>query len=153
MLNYQPWQHYQAHHDFFDPQFYQAQPHMLRQLRDGANNRLATVFMYLSDVTAGGETAFPRAKGEAVPTEKVLDCEMGLAVRPHANKVLLFYSLMPSGDLDYASQHIGCDVKEGSKWAANFWLWSQDSPMNRGGSDARSFQDGLERRFAANASC
>ena len=23
-----------------------------------------------------------------------------------------------SGDLDYSSQHIGCDVKEGTKWAA-----------------------------------
>ena len=109
--------------------------------------------MYLSDVASGGETAFPRAHGEAVPEGKVLDCSMGLAVRPHANKVLLFYSLMPSGDLDYSSQHIGCDVKEGAKWAANFWLWSQDSPMNRGGADARSFQDGLERLLAANATC
>lgn len=36
---------------------------MLSQLRHGANNRLATVFMYLNNVSAGGETAFPRAFG------------------------------------------------------------------------------------------
>ena len=112
---------------------------------------LALAPRYLNNVSLGGETAFPRATGGAV--KDVLDCTAGRAVTPEENKVTIFYSLMPSGDLDYASQHIGCDVKEGTKWAANFWLWSQDSPMNRGGSDARSFQDGLERRFAANASC
>lgn len=153
VLNYQPWQHYQAHHDFFDPDFYQQQPAMLAQLRHGANNRLATIFMYMNDVPAGGQTAFPRAAGDAVPASKVLDCTLGTAVTPREGKALLFYSLMPSGDLDYASQHIGCDVKNGTKWAANFWLWSMDSPMNRGGGDARQFQEALERELAVNATC
>ena len=67
--------------------------------------------------------------------------------------MVLFYSLMPSGDLDYSSQHIGCDVAAGTKWAANFWLWSMDSPMNRGGADAISFQQGLERELAVNPAC
>ena len=60
---------------------------------------------------------------------------------------------MPSGDLDYTSQHIGCDVENGTKWAANFWLWSQASPMNRGGSDAIAFQDALEKQMELNATC
>lgn len=87
VLRYQPLQHYQAHHDFFDPEFYQQQPGMLQQLQHGANNRLATVFMYLTNVTSGGATAFPRARGDAVPADKVLDCSLGVAVRPEANKV------------------------------------------------------------------
>ena len=153
VLSYQPWQHYQAHHDFFDPEFYQHQPSMLRELRNGANNRLATVFLYLNDVPEGGETAFPRAAGDAVPAESVLDCTLGLAVKPQKDAALLFYSLSPSGDLDYASQHIGCDVKVGEKWAANFWLWSQESPMNRGGEDAIRYQQALEAELRRNASC
>ena len=100
-----------------------------------------------------GETAFPRAKGDAVPDTETLNCKLGKAVKPERGKALLFYSLLPSGDLDYASQHIGCDVHEGEKWSANFWIWSQESPMNRGGGDARHFQDGLSRQLAQNASC
>jgi len=153
VLHYQPWQHYKAHHDFFDPEFYQHQPDMLRQLNNGANNRLATMFMYMNDVAVGGETAFPRANGDAVPDTETLNCKLGKAVKPERGKALLFYSLLPSGDLDYASQHIGCDVHEGEKWSANFWIWSDDSPMNRGGGDARHFQDGLSRQLAQNASC
>ena len=61
--------------------------------------------------------------------------------------------MMPSGELDYASQHIGCDVKNGTKWAANFWLWAQDSPMNRGGADARSFQEQIEAELNAEPAC
>lgn len=76
--------------------------------------------MYLNDCNGGGETAFPRAGGLTSPSaEETLDCSVGLAVRPRTNKVVLFYSLLPSGDLDYMSQHIGCDVEEGhTKWAA-----------------------------------
>ena len=68
-------------------------------------------------------------------------------------QVVIFYSLMPSGELDYSSQHIGCNVTAGTKWAANFWLWSQASPMNRGGTDAVAFQDELEAQLALGASC
>ena len=53
------------------------------------------VFIYLNDVSAGGETAFPRAAGDAVPSNQVLDCTRGVAVRPQTHKMVLFYSLMP----------------------------------------------------------
>ena len=89
----------------------------------------------------------------AASPKNVLDCTAGKAVSPRENKVVIFYSLMPSGELDYSSQHIGCDVQEGTKWAANFWLWSQDSPMNRGGPDAVRFQEALEAQLVMNATC
>ena len=63
VLRYEKMQHYQAHHDFFDADYYQEQQGMLSQLKNVANNRLATVFMYLNDVSEGGQTAFPRALG------------------------------------------------------------------------------------------
>lgn len=94
------------------------------------------------------------AQSHRAPAAKdTLDCSVGKAVRPLQNKVVIFYSLMPNGDLDYTSQHIGCNVIDGTKWAANFWIWSQDSPMNRGGPDAVRFQEELEAQLMENASC
>ena len=40
-------------------------------------------------------------------------------------KVIIFYSLLPSGDGDSASQHGACPVTSGVKWAANKWLWNK----------------------------
>ena len=33
--------------------------------------------------------------------------------------------MLPNGEFDQTSLHAGCDVKEGVKWAANFWFWNQ----------------------------
>eukprot|EP00966_Prymnesium_polylepis_P037238 864607-Prymnesium_polylepis.1 len=35
----------------------------------------------------------------------------------------------------------------------SFWLWSQDSPMNRGGADAIRYQEALEAELLTNPSC
>ena len=52
-----PYEHYTAHHDFFDPGEYTG-----RERESGyATNRLATIFFYLNEPTSGGETGFPRA--------------------------------------------------------------------------------------------
>ena len=55
-----------------------------------------------------------------------LDCTRGLAVRPKRLAVLIFYSMLPNGEFDQTSLHAGCDVKEGVKWAANFWFWNTE---------------------------
>ena len=120
VLRYMPWEHYTAHHDFFDPGEYTGRD------REGgyARNRLATVFFYLNEVEEGGETGFPRANRLGQPHD-FLDCTRGLAVRPKRLAVLLFYSMLPNGEFDQTSLHTGCDVKVGIKWAANFWFWNQ----------------------------
>jgi prolyl 4-hydroxylase len=54
-------------------------------------------------------------------------CDQGLLVKPEAGKVIIFYSLLANGNIDDASLHGGCPVKEGTKWAANKWLWNKPS--------------------------
>lgn len=120
VLRYQPWEHYTAHHDFFDPGEYAGRDRELGYAR----NRLATVFFYLNEPAAGGETGFPRANKGSQPRD-FLDCTKGIAIKPQRLAVLIFYSMLPNGDFDQTSLHTGCDVKEGTKWAANFWFWNQ----------------------------
>ena len=37
-------------------------------------------------------------------------------------EAVLFYDVTPAGDLDHKSEHGGCPVLEGVKWAANLWV-------------------------------
>lgn len=111
-------------HDYFDPKEYASNAHMRAETKLGAKNRLATVFFYLSDVAEGGATNFPRAGG-GPPPHDFFDCSKGLSVYPQNGKVIIFYSLHPSSELDPYSLHGGCDVINGTKFSANFWLWNE----------------------------
>ncbi|KAL1503177.1 hypothetical protein AB1Y20_011235 [Prymnesium parvum] len=130
VLKYEYKEHYSAHHDFFDPKAYANNPEMIASIENGAMNRLATVFFYLNNVTAGGQTNFPRTaeypNGGPQPWD-YFDCSKGLSVFPQEGKVIIFYSMLPNGEMDDFSLHGGCDVlAEGeAKWSANFWLWNK----------------------------
>jgi len=123
VLRYEHMEHYSAHHDYFDPRDYAKDPRMQSETRGGAKNRLATVFFYLSDVAEGGATNFPRAGGGPPPRD-FFDCSKGLSVFPRKGRVIVFYSMHPSSELDPYSLHGGCDVVNGTKMSANFWLWN-----------------------------
>jgi prolyl 4-hydroxylase len=84
---------------------------------------MVTVFWYLSDVEAGGETIFPRQGGLPQPAS-MSDCSTGLKVKPKRGKVIVFYSMKPDGNMDPLSLHGACPVKQGVKWAANKWVWN-----------------------------
>ena len=43
----------------------------------------------------------------------------------------MFYSLKANGAHDDASLHGACPVVDGTKWAANKWVWN--SPIGLGG--------------------
>ena len=108
---------------------------MLESVEDGAKNRLATVFFYLNNVSSGGETNFPRAASErwpdGAPTPRdYFDCSQGLSVYPAEGKVIIFYSMLPSGEMDELSLHGGCDVlkETETKYSANFWCRRRSSP-------------------------
>merc|ERR1719160_2240958 len=112
VLRYNLMEHYSAHHDFFDPRAYGRDQNILNMVQHGATNRMATVFFYLTNVTRGGETNFPKAGGLPTPRD-FFDCSKGFSSFPKANKVIIFYSLLPDGVMDDHALHGGCDVLEG----------------------------------------
>jgi len=131
VLRYDRGGRYGGHHDAFSAEFSARNEHTAEVTQGGSRNRALTVFMYLSDDVKGGETAFLRAGGLATPTDTG-KCTSGLSVRPQRGKVLLFYNLHPNGVFDQMSMHAGCPVQEGTKWAANFWLWNYPQNSKRG---------------------
>jgi len=136
VLRYNQMEHYSAHHDFFDPADYANNKNIMNMIQNGATNRMATVFFYLTNVTRGGETNFPRAGGLPQPHD-FFDCSRGYSSWPMANKVIIFYSMLPDGSMDKNSLHGGCDVLEGQKWSANFWLWNKPQKQNQGHGERR----------------
>lgn len=51
-------------------------------------------------------------------------CRTRFSVKPHAGRAVLFYSQFPNGEMDPMAKHGGCPVLEGTKWAANLWVWN-----------------------------
>ncbi len=63
----------------------------------------------------GGETTFPRAI-----TTNLHD---GVKVRPQSGNAIVFYNVLPDGNMDDLSQHSGGEVESGVKYVANVWVW------------------------------
>ena len=113
VLKYGKKQHYDSHHDYFDPSYYGNQ----------ANNRMATFYLYLGDTEAGGATTIPRANGGRPPANfGKASCEQGLQVFPRKGSGVLFYDMRPDRSLDPLSLHGACDVEAGMKWGGPVWF-------------------------------
>jgi len=99
LLKYEVGELYEAHTDY------------IKFRADGP--RIVTFFMYLNDVTSGGETAFP---------------ELGLSITPKKGKAMLFPSVLNSDPMveDLCSEHEAKPVIEGVKHAANVWIHMRD---------------------------
>ena len=132
VLRYEPGQEYRAHFDYF--------------FHEGgiANNRIATVLMYLSDVEEGGETVFPNTEAPAGrDVSQFSDCgNLGRAVKPHRGDALLFWSMKTGGELDPGSSHAGCPVIKGEKWTATKWM--HVAPVRDPSAEQRVFYEGRE---------
>mmetsp|Transcript_93405 Transcript_93405/g.250151 ORF Transcript_93405/g.250151 Transcript_93405/m.250151 type:complete len:237 (+) Transcript_93405:455-1165(+) len=124
VLRYSPGENYVAHHDYFDLRNYARNEQIISMTESGLFNRLATVFFYLTTVESGGHTNFPRAGGLPQPSD-FADCSRGVSVAPLQGRVVVFYSLHPSGQLDELSLHGGCKPDFGTKWSANKWIWNK----------------------------
>mmetsp|Transcript_24820 Transcript_24820/g.57839 ORF Transcript_24820/g.57839 Transcript_24820/m.57839 type:complete len:221 (+) Transcript_24820:138-800(+) len=104
LVHYDVGQQYTPHHDFAIPTPEEGQP-----------MRFATVLFYLNEGMGGGETSFPRWLNARTPKE--------LRVIPKVGKAILFYSLLPDGNMDERSQHAALPVTSGEKWLINLWVW------------------------------
>ncbi|TYH55932.1 hypothetical protein ES332_D09G271200v1 [Gossypium tomentosum] len=117
VLRYEYGQKYDPHYDYFVDK--------VNIARGG--HRTATVLMYLTNVTKGGETVFPEAEESSLHTtpakDDLSDCaKKGIAVKPRRGDALLFFSLHPNAIPDPSSLHAGCPVTEGEKWSATKWI-------------------------------
>jgi len=102
VLHYTLGAEYKPHHDYFDP----TQPGNEAVLAMGGQ-RVATLVMYLNDVTAGGSTVFP---------------SIGLDVLPRRGCAVYFSYVGESGATDERTLHGGSPVVAGEKWIATKWL-------------------------------
>ena len=62
---------------------------------------------YLSDVPAGGYTAFPF---------------IGTFVKPKKQSMVIWWNMDKSGGYDILTKHGGCPVMVGNKWILNKWV-------------------------------
>lgn len=102
VLRYEIGGEYKAHYDYFDPTSVGGQKNMTN-----SGQRVGTFLMYLSDVEAGGATAFPK---------------LGFEVRPKAGTALYFANVSPAGEIDPNSLHSSVPVVHGTKYLATKWL-------------------------------
>lgn len=102
---------YRPHVDYFDPNTIGG----ARALTHNSQ-RLVSVIIYLSEVEAGGCTAFP---------------ELGLAFSPMKGAALLFPSIGRDGSLLESSLHAGLPVTSGEKWIATKWIRLTPQSMRR----------------------
>lgn len=102
VVRYRTGEQYTAHHDFVYPsQQLWYQP-----------TRFATLLLYLNDDFTGGHTVFPRAVTR--------DLHDGVRVQPKKGTAVLFYSILPDGNVDDRSQHSSEPVKSGEKVRQDF---------------------------------
>ena len=103
VIRYGTGEQYTAHHDFVYPSIrHRHQP-----------TRFATLLFYLNDNFEGGQTVFPRAVNAQYHD--------GITIQPEQGKAVLFYNVLPDGNVDDLSQHSSQPVTKGEK--VSFFLF------------------------------
>ena len=87
----------------------QFRPH-LDTIAGAANQRRATMLVYLNEGYGGGETHFPDAN---------------VTIMPRGGDAILFENVRSDGSPDPATRHAGLPVTQGVKWLATRWIRAQ----------------------------
>ncbi|XP_030449148.2 probable prolyl 4-hydroxylase 12 isoform X2 [Syzygium oleosum] len=120
-----------------------------------AKNLMATVILYLSNVTQGGEILFPESE---LNGKSWSDCSKSDDIlRPMKGDAILFFSLHLDASPDTRSTHARCPVLEGEMWCAMklFHIRALDSEKISLDSDSDGCTDEDENcpRWAAAGEC
>ncbi|MQM13105.1 hypothetical protein Taro_046030 [Colocasia esculenta] len=149
LLHYGVNESFEPHYDtYYDPQTLTLGGH-----------RIATVLMYLSNVTRGGETIFPMSemKDSQVKDNTWSPCaSTGYAVKPVRGNAVLFFNLYPDATPDDKSSYGGCMVLEGVKWSATKWIHMRSLSLVRdlpASDDGCSDEDDNCPQWAATGEC
>lgn len=102
ILRYLPGEEYKPHYDHFA-----VDERGAPKVQDQNGQRIVTVFAYLNDVEAGGETDFPR---------------LAVRVQPGKGKAVAFLNCDSAGKPNPEMLHAGMPVKRGEKWLATLWF-------------------------------
>ncbi|XP_021343232.1 prolyl 4-hydroxylase subunit alpha-1-like [Mizuhopecten yessoensis] len=103
VVNYGIGGHYSFHYDALDMR-------NRTEIEDGSykhEDRIATWMFYLNTVEAGGATVFPK---------------LNIRILPIKGSAVFWYNLLPSGEVDYRTQHASCPVLFGTKWVTTKWI-------------------------------
>ncbi|OVA14034.1 Metridin-like ShK toxin [Macleaya cordata] len=121
---------------------------------------MATVVLFLSNVTRGGETLFldSELKNTQPKDETWSDCsKTGFAVKPLKGNALLFFHVHPNTSPDNRSSHSRCPLLEGEKWCAtkNFHMRAIEGKKVSSESDSSDCTDEDDNcaRWAALGEC
>lgn len=101
ILQYEHGQEYRPHFDWFDPNKKGSTKHLAR-----GGQRVGTFVLYLTDVEAGGSTAFPN---------------LGVQVFPKKGAVVYFSNIDETGQPCPQTHHGGSPVISGTKIIATYW--------------------------------
>ena len=107
VCNYGIGGHYDPHYD------YSTRP---GDMIENDGRRIATVLMYLTNVTMGGATVFT---------------EGGARLTPSKGDAAFWWNLKRSGEGDLTTRHAACPVLVGSKWVCNKWIHERGQEFRR----------------------
>ncbi|KAH0978919.1 hypothetical protein GBA52_006096 [Prunus armeniaca] len=84
---------------------------------------IATVILYISNVTRGGEILFPESE---LRSEVWSDCGKSSSIlKPTKGNAILFFTLRPNASPDKSSPHSRCPVLEGEMWCATKFIYAK----------------------------
>ncbi|XP_024979714.1 probable prolyl 4-hydroxylase 12 isoform X1 [Cynara cardunculus var. scolymus] len=90
-------------------------------MRLNGESVIATIVMYLSNVTQGGQILFPGAESRSLGLKRKIwsDCRKSSeTTKPIKGNAILFFNLHPNASLDPSSLHARCAIVEGDMWWA-----------------------------------